>query len=483
MNLNEDIISGIVEKVAARLSASAVTCGVPKDAPAERAGVDGVDGVFSDINDAVAAAKVAQEEFMLISLKQRAEIIASIRARCTRNIEKFSRMAVEESGLGRYSDKLLKNRLAIEKTPGLEIITAETFTGDDGLTLIERAPFGVIASIPPCTNPTETIISNVIGMVAGGNSVVINPHPSAKETSAYTISELNRAIIAVGGPGNLVTTVGKPTIASAQQLMKHPDVRLLVVTGGPAVVKAAMNSGKKVIAAGPGNPPVVVDETADIKKAARDIVNGASFDNNIVCVLEKEIIAVECIADELKTEMKKCGAYEITAIQARSLAKIIIDRLPDKNDSHGMVNKKFVGKDAKLILKRIGVAVSDDIRLIIVETEKDHPFVTMELLMPVIPVVRVKDVDEGIALAKKVEHGNNHTAIMHSKNIESLSKMARVCNASIFVKNAPSYAGLGFGAEGYTSFTIASPTGEGLTSARDFTRERRCTLAGYFRIT
>jgi propionaldehyde dehydrogenase len=320
-------------------------------------------------------------------------------------------------------------------------------------------------------------------MVAGGNSVVINAHPAAKEVSTFNINIINEAIIDGGGPKNLITAVKEPTIATAQALMKHPDVKLLVVTGGPGVVKAAMNSGKKVIAAGPGNPPVVVDETADIKKAARDIVAGASFDNNIVCVLEKEIIAVGSITDELKAGMKKCGAYEINDIQARSLADVIIDKLPETENQHGAVNKNFVGKDAKVILKQIGINVADDVRLIITETDKDHPFVTMELLMPVIPIVRVKDADEGIALAKKVEHGNNHTAVMHSKNVENLSNMARICNASIFVKNAPSYAGLGHGAEGYTSFTIASPTGEGLTCVRHFTRERRCSLAGYFRIT
>lgn len=482
MNLNEDIISGIVERVVARIASNIGDSDASPAAvkPSVETGC-GKSGIFNDIDSAVAAGKAAQVRLCMLSLKKRGEIIASIKKKCTENIENFSKMAVDETGLGRYEDKLAKNRIAIEKTPGMETLETTTYTGDDGLTLVERAPFGVIASITPCTNATETIISNVIGMVAGGNSVVINAHPTAKNVSVFTIKLINEAIMAAGGPDNLVTTVKVPTIATAQSLMKHPDVKLLVVTGGPAVVRAAMMSGKKVIAAGPGNPPVVVDETADIKRAARDIVNGASFDNNIVCIAEKEIIAVERIADELKDEMKKCGAYELNEMQTHALSKIIIESLPEHG--HGVVNKNFVGKDAKVILKTIGIHVNDDIRLIITETQKDHPFVTMELLMPVIPIVRVKDVDEGIALAKLVEHDNNHTAVMHSKNIDNLSKMAKVCNASIFVKNAPSYAGVGFGAEGYASFTIASPTGEGLTCARHFTRERRCTLAGYLRIT
>jgi len=479
MQINEDVISKIVNNVVARLNSAPETEPVSDSACVRDGACES--GIFTDIDDAVAAAKIAQVEFAGLTLAHRTEIIASIREKCTENIETFSRMAVDEVGIGRYEDKLKKNKLAIDKTPGTEALEPVTWTGDYGLTLTERAPYGVIASIPPCTNPTETIISNVIGMVAGGNSVVINSHPSAKNVSAYNIGVINAAIVEAGGPENLVTAVKVPTIASAQALMKHPDVRLLVVTGGPAVVKAAMNSGKKVIAGGPGNPPVVVDETADIKQAARDIVAGASFDNNVVCVLEKEIIAVDSIVDELKVEMKHCGAYEITDIQARSLAKLIVSADPD--DGHLVVNKNFVGKDAKVILNEVGVIVGDDIKLIIAETDKDHPFVRAELLMPVIPVVRVKDADEGIALAKEVEHGNCHTFVMHSKNIDNLSKMARVCDASIFVKNAPSYAGLGFEAEGYTSFTIASPTGEGLTCTRHFTRERRCSLVGHFRIT
>ncbi len=490
MNLNEDVISGIVDKVVARLaSVPAFRESITGDDNAPvTAGCESPDitagevGIFYDINAAVAAAKSAQEEFIQLSLEKRTEIIASIRDICTKNIEAFSRLAVEETGIGRYEDKLLKNRLAIQRTPGIEILTPTVYTGDNGMTLMELAPYGVIAAITPCTNPTETIISNVIGMVAAGNSVVINAHPSAKGVSVFLIRTINEAIIAAGGPKNVVTTVKEPTIATAQALMKHDDVRLLVVTGGGGVVKAAMQSGKKVIAAGPGNPPVVVDETADIPKAARDIVDGASFDNNIVCVLEKEIIAVQSIADELKENMKRCGAYEINAAQALSLVDIIIDSLPD-GESHGMVNKDYVGKAARSILREIGVNAPEDTRLIITETDKDHPFVQMELLMPVIPIVRVSDVDEAIALAKEVEHGNNHTAVMHSRNVHSLHKMARVCNASIFVKNAPSYAGLGLGGQGYASFTIASPTGEGLTCAKHFARERRCSLAGYFRIT
>jgi acyl-CoA reductase-like NAD-dependent aldehyde dehydrogenase len=393
----------------------------------------------------------------------------------------LAQMCVEETGLGRYEDKLNKNLLAANKTPGVEILQPLAYSGDCGLTLTERAPYGVIAAITPVTNPIATIVCNSIGMLAGGNAVVFNPHPNARKISLRIIQLLNEAIIEAGGPANLLTSVEQPTIQTAQTLMKHPGIRLLVVTGGPGVVRVAMQSGKKVIAAGPGNPPVVVDETADLPKAASHIVAGASFDNNIVCVLEKEIIAVDRIADELKAEMKKVGAYEVNPWQIKRLKALIIkqDNGPGKQ---GVINKAYVGKDAGFILSKIGLEAKEGVKLILAEVDREHPFFWTEQLMPVMPLVRVKDVDEAIGLAKAVEQGNGHTAVMHSRNIDALSKMARTINTTIFIKNGPSYAGLGFCGEGYTSFTIASPTGEGLTTAINFTRERRCTLVDSFRI-
>ncbi|MEW6056660.1 MAG: aldehyde dehydrogenase, partial [Bdellovibrionota bacterium] len=347
--------------------------------------------------------------------------------------------------------------------------------GDDGLCLIEYAPYGVIGSITPTTNPSETVINNGIGMVAAGNAVVFNPHPSAKRVSNRTVELFNQAITSNGGPANVVCSIAEPTIESAGELMKAEGIRLLVVTGGPAVVKAAMASGKKVIAAGPGNPPVVVDETADLDQAAKGIIAGASLDNNIVCIAEKEIIVVEKVADGLIAALKKHGAYQLSPYQIKQLEPVIVDgKYP---------NKKFVGRNANVILKEIGVSVSDEVRLIFGEvSDEHHPFVQVELLMPVLPLVRVRNVEEAIAMAKRVEHGFCHTAVMYSKNIDNLHQMACEVNTSIFVKNAPSYAGLALGGEGFTSFTIASPTGEGLTTAIDFSRVRRCTLKEHFRI-
>jgi acyl-CoA reductase-like NAD-dependent aldehyde dehydrogenase len=443
--------------------------------------VRGQEGVFPDIDAAIAAAAAAQEQLADIPLERRSALIAAMRQAARENAQVLARAAWQETGMGRQEDKVEKNLLVGERTPGTEALQAHAWTGDRGLTLVERAPYGVIGAITPSTNPTSTIICNAIGMIAAGNAVVFNAHPGAKGCSAQTVQILNEAIRRAGGPPDLITCPSEPTIESAQYLMRHRSIGLLVVTGGPGVVREAMSSGKKAICAGPGNPPVVVDETADLEQAARDIVKGASFDNNVVCILEKEIIAVDSIADQLKATMLQRGAVEISGQQLDRLMKVILakDRGPGK---HGIVNKAFVGKTPDVILREIGIDVSGDVRLVVVETDAQHPLVWTEQLMPVIPLVRVRTAAEAIDLAKAVEQGMGHTAVIHSKNLDVLSRMSREINTSIFVKNGPSLAGLGFGGEGFTSFSIASPTGEGLTSAIDFTRVRRCTLVDSFRI-
>jgi acyl-CoA reductase-like NAD-dependent aldehyde dehydrogenase len=346
---------------------------------------------------------------------------------------------------------------------------------------MEYAPFGVIGAITPTTNPTSTIICNTIGMVAAGNSVVFNVHPGAVECSMETVRLINQAIVSAGGPANLVTAVAQPTIASAGEVMTHPGINLLVVTGGPGVVKAAMQSGKRAVCAGPGNPPVVVDATADLARAARDIVYGAGYDNNIICVDEKEVFVVADVADELLSGMEKEGAYLASPAEVTRLEKVIFSEIRGPR-THSVINKEWVGKDAAAILAAVGITARPDTPLVVAEVPEDHPLVWSEQLMPVLPVVRVADVDRAISLACEAEHGFGHSAAMHSRDIDALSRMARIVNTSIFVKNGPIVAGLGAGGEGHTSFTIASPTGEGLTYPVSFSRRRRCVMVDHFRI-
>lgn len=476
MQLDDPKIQDIVERVVQRLGQAGVLPApgaVPspvRTAPAAA----GRYGIFPDVDSAVKAARSAFEQLQTQSLELRGHMIDAMRDVTRRSAAELSHQAVEETGMGRVDDKIQKNLLAANKTPGIEGLEPVAYTGDHGLTLMERAPYGVIGSITPCTNATETIVCNGIGMIAAGNAVVFNTHPRAKRVGAHFVRMLNQAIVAAGGPDNLLCVVAEPTLESANALMEHPGIALLVVTGGPAVVAAAMKKPKKVIAAGPGNPPCVIDETAHLERAAKYAVAGASFDNNIVCVVEKEVIAVASIADRLRQLMTENGAYLLRESQIAKVERLVVGE-------KGPVTE-YVGKDAKYILRKAGIDVSGDPRVILCEVGEKHPFVQEELLMPVLPMVRVASADEAIDMAKRVEHGYRHTAVMHSTNLDRLHKMARVMDCSIFVKNAPSFAGLGYGGEGYTTYTIASPTGEGLTYSRHFTRERRCVLKDYFRI-
>ncbi len=440
----------------------------------------GRDGIYPDIDSAVAAARRAFTALNGITLEERRILIDAVRDITRHNAELWARMAHEETGLGRAEDKTKKNLLVADKSPGPELLQPSAWTGDRGLTLVEWAPYGVVASITPSTNPTATIINNSIGIISAGNAAVFNVHPGARHISNTVIQALNQAIVAVGGPADLLTAPAEPTVESAQALMRHPGVRLLLVTGGPGVVREAMQSGKRAICAGPGNPPVVVDESADIDQAGRDILFGASFDNNVICTDEKEVFVVDSVADALKQAMLANGAVEVPKHRIRSLENVIFKELRGPRQA-GVTNKEWVGKNAGLILKEIGINAADA-RLALVDVPVDHPLVWTEQLMPVFPLARVRSADEGIDLAVEAEHGFGHTASMHSRNIDNLSRMARLINVSIFIKNGPNLAGLGFGGEGYTSFSIASPTGEGMTNALSFSRPRRCTLVDHFRI-
>lgn len=455
MSVNEKMVQDIVQEVVAKMQISS--------------DVSGKKGVFSDMNEAIEASKKAQKIVARMSMDQREAIISKIRQKIKENAEILARMGVEETGMGNVGHKILKHQLVAEKTPGTEDITTTAWSGDRGLTLIEMGPFGVIGAITPCTNPSETVLCNTIGMLAGGNTVVFNPHPAAIKTSIYAVNLLNEASVEVGGPDNIAVTVEHPTMETSDVMMKHKDIHLIAATGGPGVVTAVLSSGKRGIGAGAGTPPALVDETADIRKAAEDIVNGCTFDNNLPCIAEKEIVAVDSIADELLHYMvNEQGCYMISKEEQDALTEVVL--------KGGRLNRKCVGRDAKTLLGMIGITVPDNIRCITFEGPKEHPLIAEELMMPILGVVRAKDFDDAVEQAVWLEHGNRHSAHIHSKNVDNITKYAKAIDTAILVKNGPSYAALGFGGEGYCTFTIASRTGEGLTSASTFTKRRRCVM-------
>ncbi|MFH2071041.1 MAG: aldehyde dehydrogenase family protein [Elusimicrobiota bacterium] len=436
----------------------------------------------STVEHAVATAIHSQKVFQSMGLDARRKIIESIKKETLKNAEYLARITNEETKMGRVEHKVQKNILASTKTPGVEDIQpVVAYTGDRGLTLVEFAPFGVIAAVTPSTNPTSTIINNAISILAAGNAAVFAPHPAAKRCSQETMRIINEAVVSADGPPGLVTTVDPPSVEATQNLLKHPGVKMILVTGGPAIVKVAMSSGKKTIAAGPGNPPVVVDETAVFPKCVRDIIDGASFDNGILCTAEKEVLVVEKVFESFLHHIRQqADIYELSKTQMDELAKIVIVQ-GGVGCKEPVLNREYVGKNANMIAQAIGLTLPDDVKLLWGAVPNDHPFVWTEQLMPVLPVTMVKDIEAAIDFAVRVEGDNHHTFIMHSLNIANLSKMARSCAGSIFVKNGPSYMGLGMG-EGYAALSIATPTGDGLIKTKNFCRPLRCVLVDYFRI-
>ncbi|HMC64771.1 MAG TPA: aldehyde dehydrogenase family protein [Gemmataceae bacterium] len=447
-------------------------------------------GVFDDVDSAVAAAVEAQRAFESRGLDERKKAIDCIRRVCIDQAERLGREELEETKIGRLDHKIEKLKVCAERTPGVEFLRTDAYSGGNGIALTEYAPFGVIGVITPVTHSLPTLAGNAINMLAAGNALVCNPHPSGAHIACHGTQLFNQAISEAIGIENLMTIIGNPTLESAEAIFKHREVRLLCVTGGPAVGRAALRSPKRAIVAGPGNPPVVVDETADLENAARCIIEGGAYDNNLLCIGEKEVFAVASIFDELMEAMTRYQAVRLNKEQIAALTKaafVAVSETPDRKggvEGHGklVVNKDLIGQDPAVLAERAGMKVPAGTQLLFGETEESHPFVEQEQMMPFVPFVRVPDVDTAIALAKRYEHGFKHTAIIHSRNVETITRMGRELDTSLFVANGTSMASLGVGGEGYLSFSIATPTGEGVTTPLTFTRQRRISTVGSMRV-
>jgi len=437
-------------------------------------------GIFTDVNEAVAAARAAHEQLRSRSMEERKQVIDVIRRISIDQCEELGLMEMRETGIGRPEHKIEKLKTLGMLSPGTEFLETKAFSGDHGLAIIERSPFGVIAAITPVTHSLPTITGNAVSMIAGGNSVVFNPHPSGKKVAAEGVRRFNEAIAAEVGIDNLICVIAEPTLETADALFAHRDIALICVTGGPAVGRAALRSGKRAIVAGPGNPPVVVDETADLDNAARCIIQGAAYDNNLLCIAEKEVFVVESVFDDMMAAMRRAGALQLTTEQIARLTSQAITQVGE--DRHDAAAKDFIGKDASVLARAAGVSAPEGCELVFGETDEHHPFVTVEQMMPFLPFVRARDVDHAIAMAKEYEHGFRHTAIIHSRNVRNMTKMGRELDTTLYVKNGPCMASLGLGGEGYLSFSIAGPTGEGVTSPTTFTRERRCSMVDELRV-
>ena len=489
-SVNETLIRDVVAEVLARLGqapAPKVSAPTPVPTPAScgcnRPTGGGQYGVFQDANAACTAAHDGFRQLKKGGVAARSKVVDIVKSMAEANAEEWGRIELEETKIGRLDHKIEKLKI-IKLVPGVEWLTPYGRSGDHGITLEEYTPFGVVGAITPSTHSIPTLSGNIVNIVAAGNAVVFNPHPSASKCAALAVGAYNRAIERETGITNLVTIVEQPTLDSFKAICSHESVRLLCVTGGPAVVKAAMLTGKRAICAGPGNPPVLVDDTACMKRAAKAIIQGAAYDNNLLCIGEKEVFVLDTVADELMAQMEKNGAYRLNSAQLERLTKAVFTF----KEGHGagcpepVLNKAFIGKDAAVLAQAAGANIPAGTQLLFAETDRDHLFVKEEQMMPFIPIVRVKSVEEGIQASIVAEHDYKHTSIIHSHDVEHMTAMARALDTTLFVKNGPCMAGLGLGGEGYLSFSIATPTGEGITNPRTFTRVRRCVMVDNLRI-
>lgn len=470
MQATEAAIRQVVQEVLSQLKRGGVNGSVSKSGNGEW-------GVFKTVNDAVAAASDAFQELTRRGIADRMKIIDCVRRITEEQAEELGRLEMDETKIGRLDHKIEKLKI-VKLVPGVEFLKTDAMTGDHGVTLTEYAPFGVIGAITPVTHSLPTLAGNVISMVAGGNTLVVNAHPGGARIAAEGVRRFNKAIYQATGLENIVTIVEQPTLETAAEIFGHKGIRLLCVTGGPAVARAAMESRKRAVVAGPGNPPVVVDESADLENASRSIVKGASYDNNLLCIGEKEVFAVNSIFDQLLESMGRNGGYRLNARQVEQLTAIAFK--PGKD--HPVLNRDLVGMDAWKLAELIDVKVPAGTQLLFGETDESNPYVSEEQMMPFVPFVRSRDVLHAIEQAKTHEHGYRHTGLIHSRNVRNMTIMGREMDTTLFIKNGPCMAGLGLGGEGFLSYSIATPTGEGVTSPLTFTRQRRCTLVDDLRI-
>jgi len=497
--VNEALIRDIVGEVLSRLGgapapapsrastptpASKSDCGCGgKDAGSSAPALRGRFGVFQDANEACVAAQESFLQLQKAGVAARAKIVDIIKSMAETNAEPWGKLELEETKIGRLDHKIEKLKI-IKLVPGVEWLRPDGRSGDHGITLEEYTPFGVVGAVTPSTHSIPTLSGNIVNIVAAGNGVVFNAHPAAARCAATAVRAYNEAIYRQTGIENIATIIEKPSMESFAAMCKHELVRILLVTGGPGVVKAAMQTGKRAICAGPGNPPVYVDDSACMKRAARAIIQGASYDNNLLCIGEKEVFALENIADKLMSQMEQNGAVKLSNAQLDALTKAAFTFTAGQGGGcpHASVNKDFIGKDPTVLAKAAGVNIPSGTQLLFAETDANHPFVVEEQMMPFLPIVRVKSLEEGVNRSLEAEHAYKHTSIIHSHDVEAMTAMGRALDTTLFIKNGPCMSGLGLGGEGYLSYSIATPTGEGVTNPRTFTRVRRCVMVDNLRI-
>ena len=434
-------------------------------------------GVFENIQDAVdAAAKAYEELSMNFSTEERQAFIDAIKEEGLKVVNEETRYEFEETGYGRLEEKLVKNYGSIAENPGTESLQHKVMASGKGVTVEFAAPVGLVGALTPVTNGFVTVFCNTMSMLAAGNTIVFNPHPAGKMSAAKAVDIINRAVVAKGGPANVCTCTDNPTKDSLKVIMDDPKVAMMIGTGGPAMVATLMAGTKKVVAAGPGNVPVVVDETVDAKAAAQTLYNFIPFENNMLCITEKVAFVVEDVYDDFIEGMREAGARILTEEEKHKCEEALL--IP--HEPYYEPNKKFVGKDANVCLKAAGIEVDEsvDLKLAIIECANEDPYVACEQLMPVFPVVKCKDAQDAMEKAIVAEHGYHHSAAIWTKDLDRATWYGRRIGVTCLAMNGPTVGATGVGGTGFGSSTIATTTGEGFTTPNTFTRVRRFAMCG-----
>jgi len=402
----------------------------------------------TELNAMVARVKAAQKEFANYSQEQVDKIFrAASLAASTARIE-LAKMAATESGMGIMEDKVIKNHFASEFIYNKykdELTCGVIERNEEGGTITIAEPLGIVCAIVPTTNPTSTAIFKALICLKTRNGCIFSPHPRAKNATNFAAKIVLEAAVKAGAPKNIIGWIDEPSVELSNKLMKHDDVNMILATGGPGMVKAAYSSGKPAIGVGAGNTPVVIDETADIKRAVSSILMSKTFDNGVICASEQAAIVVESIYDEVKARFAKYGAAVLEKADADKVRKVLI--------IDGALNAKIVGQPAYKIAALAGVRVPTSTKILIgegLEASWDDEF-AHEKLSPTLGLFKAKNFEDAVRQAGIVLDigGVGHTSVLYTDQDANADRIAyfgdKMKTARILVNTPASHGGIGDG--------------------------------------
>lgn len=400
---------------------------------------------MQEVRELVESAKEAQRELARMDQAQVDRIVRSIADAGVRNAKRLAQMAQEDTGFGVVSDKVVKNVFAsrgvYEHIKDMKTIGEIERDDEKGLRKI-AVPVGVIAGLIPSTNPTSTAFYKSEISIKAGNAIVFSPHPSALRSISEAIKVIRQAIAEAGGNENLVSCISLPTMQATDNLMKHPDVALILATGGSAMVRAAYSSGTPAIGVGPGNGPAYIEKTADLPLAVKRIMDSKTFDYGTICASEQSVVCDDDMAEAVQKEMEKQGAYFLTDEERLKLGKYILR-------ANGTMNPAIVGKSPQVIGELAGINVPASAKVIVAKEDgigKGHPY-SNEKLAPILAFYTAPDYKAIAKLCDEIlrYEGAGHTFSMHTKDDRMVEYFAERMPASRIIINSPSALG-GIGA-------------------------------------